>query len=268
MGDWIPIYSQTKAFVQLLAGDSDGAKRTTKNFVRTCPVVSQTFSLIQLVDGDPEGTRETFKQCIDTMGGVVNGIPVIGHIKGAVHYLAKDDEGGAAAMKAASHSTAVTVGGAMGMSVAGPAGAVMIGIAAGTSMDATITMSDSLIHNEKRMYGCFETLEKIETGTMTSGDAVDSLAGLVFDGMAAYAGGQAYNKYKKCKQTKSAPKSNTVVESRYEYYEQTKKSARKNKRVTNSNVKHYKQTQISAPESKIVPGIYLIIYLLKINKKV
>ncbi|CAJ0921896.1 unnamed protein product, partial [Mesorhabditis belari] len=33
------------------------------------------------------------KRCLDTVNNVVNGLPVIGHAKGVVHYIAGDTEG-------------------------------------------------------------------------------------------------------------------------------------------------------------------------------
>lgn len=209
MGDWIPIYSQIKCLVQVLAGDIDGAQRTNANFVRTCPVISQGFSLVQFAVGDPEGARDTFTECVNTMDGVVNSTPVIGHVKGLLHYAAKDKERGDVAMKAASHTTAVAAGGVTGMIIGGPAGAVAGGISAGAAMDGAISVVDSKLHDEERLYGLFETFKKIDSRAMSSGDAVDTVGGFLFDGMTGLKCGQAYQSLDKA--TRSAPTSKTVT---------------------------------------------------------
>jgi len=64
----------------------------------------------------------------------LNSIPIVGHAKGILHYVAGDTEGGNRAMFESTRSTAVIAGGALG-AVAGPAGAVGLGLAAGALMD-------------------------------------------------------------------------------------------------------------------------------------
>ena len=70
--DWVPILSQTKSLFQALCGDTEGAKQTQENFLKTCPVISQGTSLVQLIAGDEEGALETQKAFGRTVSGVVN----------------------------------------------------------------------------------------------------------------------------------------------------------------------------------------------------
>ena len=102
--DWIPVLSQTKSLFQVICGDAEGAKQTQENFLKTCPVLSQGTSLVQLIAGDPDGALETQKAFGKTVSGVVNGIPVVGHVKGAIHYACGDNEGGHQAMKSSSRT--------------------------------------------------------------------------------------------------------------------------------------------------------------------
>lgn len=75
---------------------------------------SQARSLLELANGDVEAALETQRSCLRFVGGFVNGIPVVGHAKGVVHYVFGDSDGGASAMNTAWHSTAVMGGGAGG----------------------------------------------------------------------------------------------------------------------------------------------------------
>ncbi len=100
MVDWIPGVSQIKSYIQLLAGDLDGAKRTQTNFSRQCPVVSQVRSAIEYASGDTAAAKETLTQGLQ----LLDGIPGVGHAKGLAHYACGDNEGGNNAMKAASRT--------------------------------------------------------------------------------------------------------------------------------------------------------------------
>jgi hypothetical protein len=70
-----------------------------------------------------------------TLGGIIDAIPVAGHIKGAVHYATGDYESGKNSMVSSSRSTCVTAGSLGGFCVGGPAGAIAGGMGAGAAMD-------------------------------------------------------------------------------------------------------------------------------------
>ena len=67
---------------------------------------------------------------VEVGDGVLNGVPVVGHIKGGIHYACGDKDGGDQAMKAASRTTGVLGGGAVGI-LGGPAGMIAGGVAGG-----------------------------------------------------------------------------------------------------------------------------------------
>lgn len=102
--DWIPVLSQVKSLVQVISGDAEGAQQTQENFLKQCPIVSQGTSLVQAISGDEKGARETQMAFLNTVSGVANGIPVVGHAKGVVHYVCGDKEGGDQAMKSSSRT--------------------------------------------------------------------------------------------------------------------------------------------------------------------
>ena len=91
---------------------------------------------------------------IVTVGdGILSGTPGVGHIKGGIHYLCGDTEGGDACMKAASRTTGVIGGVVGGALVGGPPGAVIGGVAAGAASDGVITGVESGIKGEFKPYG-------------------------------------------------------------------------------------------------------------------
>lgn len=111
--DSIPVVSQTKSLVQAVCGDTKGAEQTQKNFLNECIVFSQSKSAIEyFVLKDEEAAQKTQIQYVKGCSNFVDGLPVVGHVKGSIHYLCKDQEGGDNAMRASSRSVGV-VGGAL-----------------------------------------------------------------------------------------------------------------------------------------------------------
>ena len=104
--DSVPVVSQTKSLVQAISGDTEGARQTQENFSRQCPVVSQTRSLVEVSMGDTDAAAETQKQFVQGMSDFADRQPVIGHIKGGIHYACGDREGGDKAMMNATRGVA------------------------------------------------------------------------------------------------------------------------------------------------------------------
>ncbi|XP_076284750.1 uncharacterized protein LOC143211173 [Lasioglossum baleicum] len=99
--DWIPVVSQLKSLVQLVDGNTEGAKRTQMNFLRECPGVSYLTNIVQLA------AMETKKRCIRTVNNVLNSIPFIGHLKGHRHHVTGNYNGRNQAWTAATRSIVV-----------------------------------------------------------------------------------------------------------------------------------------------------------------
>lgn len=179
--DALPLFSQFKSTVQFVCGQRDQAKQTQVNFSRQCPGVSQVRSLYEVVNGDQKDAWETQKQCGSFCLNLANGVPLLGHIKGGIHYSLGDPVGGDAALKAASHTSSVMAGAAAGLLLGGPVGAVALGIGSGAAMDATITAVDSKLSGKPQPYGFLEPL----ADPKNAGKWCDAVAGVVFDGVAA-----------------------------------------------------------------------------------
>ena len=139
------------------------------------------------------------------MISVVDGVPAVGHVKGGIHYICGDKEGGDRVMKAASRTVGVIGGGALGGLTGGPAGAVLRGLAGGATMDSIITGVDSAVHKEYRPSGHIATVTKIYKGEATSGDIFDAAVTIVVDGMTGYYAGEAASKIREKICTKKMP---------------------------------------------------------------
>ncbi len=192
--DSMPVVSQAKSGVQALNGDNKEALDTQKKFLNTCPAVSQGKSFYHWCYGDSDGARETQKKFLQNLGNAANGIPGIGHAKGAVHYYMNDKEGGDNAMKSASRTVGVIGGGVIGGLVGGPVGAIAGGVAGGVTLDGITTVADSKIHGEYRPAGLVGATQKIVNKDLSSGEAFDVTAGIVCDGVMGYTAGNVANK--------------------------------------------------------------------------
>ncbi|PAA68885.1 hypothetical protein BOX15_Mlig033190g1 [Macrostomum lignano] len=193
--DSLPVISQTKSAVQLIAGDTEGAKQTQKNFVKGCPVVSQVVATVALASGNSEFAKESQLYFIHGVSDFADAVPVLGHVKGAGHYAFGDREGGDKAMKAASRSVGVLGGGIAGCAACGPAGAAAGGVAGGAAMDGIISAVDSALHDEKRLYGHFHAVDQLRNNKMSAGEGFDWVVTFVFDGVAGYRGAKAVENF-------------------------------------------------------------------------
>ena len=183
MADWIPIVSQVKSLVQVIGGDAEGARRTQENFSKQCPVVSQVRSAVEAIGGDEEAARKTQMEFVHNVSNFADGVPGVGHVKGAIHYAAGDTAGGDNAMKAASRTTGAIVGGAGGLIVGGPVGAVAGGIAGAATVDGITTGIDSAVHKEYRPAGYVDQVTKLVEDPKNPGTWFDTAFMGIADGL-------------------------------------------------------------------------------------
>ena len=127
------------------------------------------------------------------LSGVTDGIPVIGHIKGGIHYAAGDKEGGEQAMKAASRTTGVIGGGVGGFLVGGPVGAVAGGVSGGVAMDGIMTGAESAIEGEYKPNGILKGIDDSinAKGSKKAGHIFDTVFIPFGDALAGYGAGKA-----------------------------------------------------------------------------
>lgn len=144
--------------------------------------------------GDVDGALETQKKCGKALLRTADGIPVVGHAKGVIHYVCGDKEGGDKAMLSASRTTGVMSVGAVGFLVGGPAGAVAGGVAGGAAFDTYTTVVDSVVNDEYRPNGYYAAIGNIVKNP-NAGDIFDTCFIPVGDGLAGYSGGRLVNRF-------------------------------------------------------------------------
>lgn len=133
------------------------------------------------------------KKSKENLNGITNGTPVVGHAKGAIHYIRGEREEGDVAMKAASRTVGVALGGIGGFFVIGPVGAFIGGIAGGGALDGITTGVESKIHGRFMPNGLileyFNALNA-SSGKERVGPIINLTTGLLFDGLTGYAAAQ------------------------------------------------------------------------------
>jgi len=155
-------------------------------------VDSLNEAMVECVDQTIEAGAATADGVVNTVNDVVDNVPVVGHVKGAVHYVCGDKEGGDKAMKSASRTSGVIIGGAVGIA-AGPAGMVAGGIAGGAAVDGITTGVESGIKGEYTPSGQIEAWTRVaqaETSEELIGGIVDGVTAPVLDGMLGYTAGK------------------------------------------------------------------------------
>ena len=132
----LPLISQVKSFVQCAAGDQAGALKTQEDFSKQCVVVSQARTMTEAATGNVKAAQETQAAYLDSSAkflmGVVDNFPVVGHIKGSIHYALGEEEKGRNCMIGASRLVAA-VGG--GLAFGGPCCAIAGAVTGAASFD-------------------------------------------------------------------------------------------------------------------------------------
>jgi len=189
--DSIPIVSQVKSAVQAIGGDSEGARQTQENFSRGFPLVAPVRAIVEHASGKHEEAKKTWSYLGKNYEGMVDTIPLVGHIKGGIHYATGDTQRGDEIMKAATRPIGTVVGGVGGLIVAGPAGAVVGGIAGGAAMDGVITGVESAINKEYVPHGYVKTATRLVKSEGSAGEYFDTGMNIAFDGLAFCCGNDA-----------------------------------------------------------------------------
>ncbi|GMR59413.1 hypothetical protein PMAYCL1PPCAC_29608, partial [Pristionchus mayeri] len=186
----VPLISQTKSLVQFITGDKDGARDTQEKFLHECPIVAQATSIVELVaDKNKEKFKDTNMRTVRILSNVADGIPIVGHVKGAIHAATGDFPGARNAIKSANRSVGVVSGGVVGFLSLGPLGAVAGGIAGGAALDGIQTGVESAIYREFRPNGSIAAVRRVVIHP-SGGTVFDALALPIFDGLGGFSAGQ------------------------------------------------------------------------------
>mmetsp|Transcript_119314 Transcript_119314/g.210816 ORF Transcript_119314/g.210816 Transcript_119314/m.210816 type:complete len:410 (+) Transcript_119314:231-1460(+) len=146
-----------------------------------------------------QSAPRTGKTLLRTLDSSADSLPIVGHIKGSIHYACGDEEGGHKAMRASNRTVGVMGGGAIGMLTGGPPGAVIGGIAGGAALDGTITVVESAVKHEYTPTGQVaawtKALENKDPQSLIEG-LVEIAVTPIGDGLAGYAAGKMTMKIK------------------------------------------------------------------------
>lgn len=199
----IPAVSQVKSLTQVCVGDAKGAKETKEAFSKQCIGVSQVRSLVESASGNNDAARRTQEEFVHGLEDMADGTPVVGHVKGVLHYAMGDNTKGDTCMKGATR-TAVVIGAgvATGGAGFGVVAACAAGVAAGVTMDGVTTGIDSAVHKEYRPSGIIAAGHNA-ADSGSSGDIFDLMVTPGFDALTGVGGAKGLQKYQDAKVIKN-----------------------------------------------------------------
>jgi len=127
----------------------------------TIPLISQLKSLWQAITGDTAAAKKTQEDFLDAwenhpveqISELADSIPIVGHVKGLVHFAIGDTEAGAHSLEAATRTLAVVGAGALTAGTGGAAAPILAGVVAGIAADAAITGVESWRHHNYEPQG-------------------------------------------------------------------------------------------------------------------
>ena len=193
MTDALPIISQIKSILQLLFGQTSRALETQINFLDATPLLSQLKSLYEIfVQKNVIKATKTQHKFLIITNATINGIPLVGHIKGLGHYLIGDFKGGNDAMKKSSRTTVVILSGYFACTIFIPSTATMeatiaasaIGsMVGGLCMDTLITLIENVISKNGSLYGFYDKLWEVIKSPFDIGNLFDFIMGPILDGL-------------------------------------------------------------------------------------
>lgn len=141
----------------------DGCDRSITNYAEVNAIAANINLAVAAYEGDSRKVKYLRKKQEEAWLSIVDSTPVVGHVKGIVHYAQGDAEKGDACMISASRTTAVTVATVF---TAG-SGALVCGLtaaSAGLGTDIVTTTVDSAVKKEFRPAGfCAAVNRAVET---------------------------------------------------------------------------------------------------------
>lgn len=172
--DMIPLVSQIKSIAQMISGDSKGAEDTAINFWNDGIIMSQLQSAFSLLHGNTEEAVNRQRKFGSNVEVIADSLPVVGHIKGAIHLLSGDVDHGVQAISQATSTTGALAGGLVG----GPIGAAIGKV----GMDALISAIDVSVRDKGKPHGAVEYAMTI--ADRDAAEHVEAVASLALGGFA------------------------------------------------------------------------------------
>jgi hypothetical protein len=182
----------------------DGAGQAWVDYTERQPIAAGINVAVRAACDDTEGVERVAKKLGHSYLELMDGTPGVGHVKGTVHYILGDKEGGDKCMKDASKGAVVIAATALTAATGGAAAPLLVGAASlvsGAAMDGIITGVDSAVHGEYRPYGEIAAVtQAIKTGDPN--DIADAVLAPIADFGLAAGGEFAAAKLKKSGQMK------------------------------------------------------------------
>ena len=179
------VIGDDKAADELL--ESSG--KAWKEYSETNCIATPINGLIQESKGNYQESERLKKSYLNAASSVVDGVPVVGHVKGIVHYAMGDKEKGNRSMEASTRTAAVLGAGVLTGGLGGGlvAGATA-GVGSGVAYDATVTVIDKVENgDDAKLHG---TMALANANKMNDNEVVGAMLGIVGDGMTGASGAQ------------------------------------------------------------------------------
>jgi len=196
------VVSQIKSIVQLLFGQTSQALDTQINFVDSTPILSQLKSLYEAFGQDDwVKAAKTQEKFLIVTSATIDGIPLVGHVKGLGHYFIGDAKRGHQAMKRADRTTVVVLCGYFACTIMVPTTAslqttvtvsALSSMTGGFAMDTLLTMLENAMHKEGALNGCYHAMARV-VNEPDAGNVFDFIVGPLLDGLlGAFVGFKMY----------------------------------------------------------------------------
>ena len=182
------VFGDDKAASELAACAGNSWKEYSETNLLAAPI----NMIVHDSMGDHKKANEIADSYLNAAGSCVDGLPVVGHAKGVVHYAMGDVDKGNRSMEAATRNVAVLGAGlATGGLGAGVALGAAAGVGAGVAYDATATAIDGAVNGkDSTLHG---SIALARPDKMKPNEFVGSIIGIVGDGLTG-AGGAQYGK--------------------------------------------------------------------------
>ncbi|MPC37322.1 hypothetical protein E2C01_030796 [Portunus trituberculatus] len=170
----------------------DCAGKSWREYSETSALAAPINAIIHDSKGHHKKAMKIRDSYLNAASSCADGIPVVGHAKGLVHYAMGDVQKGHKSMEASTRNVAVLGAGlATGGLGAGVAIGAVAGISAGVAYDATATIVDDAVNGEdSTLHG---SIALIRPDRMNPNELVGVLIGIVGDGLTG-AGGAEWGK--------------------------------------------------------------------------
>lgn len=141
------------------------AEYTEKNMIVGCINMK-----IKRCKGDTEGAERIKQKILNSLEGFADSMPVLGHFKGACHYIDGNTEHGYKCMLSATRLPAILASGVItGVLGGGATLAGVFGICTGIIYDLVVSIIYSNKQNEERLHGTISCVGQIlETGDLNA----------------------------------------------------------------------------------------------------